>query len=60
MEDSRAPSFIISLQLDWSKYNTKLHKDWLAEKEVLEISLLSLSFIAFFRQLYWDVGDCLP
>lgn len=44
---SRVPSFSISLQPDWSKFNTKLHKDWLAEKDVLEIILLALSFIAF-------------
>lgn len=29
---SRAASFSISLQLDWSKCNTKPHKGWLAEK----------------------------
>lgn len=51
--------FSLSLQLGWSKHNTKPHRVWLEEKEVLEISLLSPSFIAFYRQLYLDVGDCL-
>lgn len=57
----QAAAFSISLLLDWgvTQCNIKPHMGWLAEKEILEISLLSLSFIAFFGQLYWDVGDCL-